>query len=390
MSICLYIIKKGKFMSKLANLAILAILLSGCSLFEKKDENANATGQMPPLPVGVITAKTGDMEVALSFNGQIVGELDVVVKAKVVGTIEKQNFTPGQAVNEGDILFEIDSAKYEAAYNIAKANFDNANADLKRAKNLRASNAISQREYDAAVAAYNITNANLTNAKIDLDYSKVKAPFSGVVGDNLKDVGAYVSSMDADLVRLTKLDPIYVKFGISDVEKLKIDTNLASGQWENKNSGVSISVAGKDYNGTLKFIDNVVNSNTATVDAKAEFDNPNLELKPGTYARVKVGGFHQKNGAKLPQVAVLQDLSNPFVYVVENGKIAKKIVKVISQTATEAIISEGINDGDLVVIDNFKKIRVGLDVAPLNEEARAAEAAKMQAQMQQAQTEGQK
>ena len=377
-------------MSKLANLAILAILLSGCSLFEKKDENANATGQMPPLPVGVITAKTGDMEVALSFNGQIVGELDVVVKAKVVGTIEKQNFTPGQAVNEDDILFEIDSAKYEAAYNIAKANFDNANADLKRAKNLRASNAISQREYDAAVAAYNITNANLTNAKIDLDYSKVKAPFSGVVGDNLKDVGAYVSSMDADLVRLTKLDPIYVKFGISDVEKLKIDTNLASGQWENKNSGVSISVGGKDYNGTLKFIDNVVNSNTATVDAKAEFDNPNLELKPGTYARVKVGGFHQKNGAKLPQIAVLQDLSNPFVYVVENGKIAKKIVKVISQTATEAIISEGINDGDLVVIDNFKKIRVGLDVAPLNEEARAAEAAKMQQAMQTQQAEGQK
>ncbi|MBQ7676590.1 MAG: efflux RND transporter periplasmic adaptor subunit [Campylobacter sp.] len=377
-------------MSKLANLAILAILLSGCSLFEKKDENANATGQMPPLPVGVITAKTGDMEVALSFNGQIVGELDVVVKAKVVGTIEKQNFTPGQAVNEGDILFEIDSAKYEAADNIAKANFDNANADLKRAKNLRASNAISQREYDAAVAAYNITNANLTNAKIDLDYSKVKAPFSGVVGDNLKDVGAYVSSMDADLVRLTKLDPIYVKFGISDVEKLKIDTNLASGQWENKNSGVSISVGGKDYNGTLKFIDNVVNSNTATVDAKAEFDNPNLELKPGTYARVKVGGFHQKNGAKLPQIAVLQDLSNPFVYVVENGKIAKKIVKVISQTATEAIISEGINDGDLVVIDNFKKIRVGLDVAPLNEEVRAAEAAKMQQAMQTQQAEGQK
>ena len=101
-------------MSKLANLAILAILLSGCSLFEKKDKNANATQQqMPPLPVGVITAKTGDMEVALSFNGQIVGELDVVVKAKVVGTIEKQNFTPGQAVNEGDILFEIDSAKYD-------------------------------------------------------------------------------------------------------------------------------------------------------------------------------------------------------------------------------------------------------------------------------------
>ncbi|MBP5778931.1 MAG: efflux RND transporter periplasmic adaptor subunit, partial [Campylobacter sp.] len=234
-------------MSKLANLAILAILLSGCSLFEKKDENANATGQMPPLPVGVITAKTGDMEVALSFNGQIVGELDVVVKAKVVGTIEKQNFTPGQAVNEGDILFEIEPDKYLVNYN-------NAAAEFKRASNLKASNAISQKEFDAAKAAY-------SNAKIDYEYSKVKAPFSGVVGDNLKDVGAYVGGADSDLVRLTKLDPIYVKFGISDVEKLKIDTNLANGEWEKKNSSVSISVAGKDYNGTLKFIDNVVNSN---------------------------------------------------------------------------------------------------------------------------------
>ena len=380
-------------MSKLANLAILAILLSGCSYFEKKDKNANAAAQqqMPLLNVGVVTAKTGDIEVALAFNGQTTGELDVIVKAKVVGTIEKQNFTPGQSVQEGDILYEIDSAKYEAAYNIAKANFDNASADLKRAKNLKSSNAISQREYDGALAAYNIANASLTNAKIDLDYSKVKAPFSGVVGDNLKDVGAYVSSADANLVRLTKLNPIYVKFGISDVEKLKIDTNLASGQWENKNSGVSISVAGKEYNGTLKFIDNVINSNTATVDAKAEFDNPNLELKPGIYTRIKVGGFHQKNGAKLPQVAILQDLSNPFVYVVENGKIAKRVVKVVSQTATEAIVSEGINDGDLVVIDNFKKIRVGLNVNPLNEEARAAEMAKMQQQAgQPAQTEGQK
>lgn len=360
-------------MRKVISLTIFSLLFFGCSKQEKQ-----AQQQMPPLPVGVVTAKTGDIEVALSFNGQTVGELDVIVKAKVAGTIEKQLFTPGQAVDKGDILYEIDSAKYLATYNVAKANFDNANADLKRAKNLKSSNAISQKEYDAAVAAYNIANANLTNAKIDLDYSKVKAPFSGVVGDNLKDVGAYVSPTDADLVRLTKLDPIYVKFGISDVEKLKIDTKLANGEWENKNSMVSINVAGMDYNGTLKFIDNVVNSNTATVNAKAEFDNPNLELKPGIYTKIKVSGFHQKNGVKLPQVAILQDLSNPFVYIVENGKIVKKIVKIVSQTATEAIISEGVKDGDLVVIDNFKKIRVGADVAPLNEEARA----KMQQDMQ--------
>ena len=370
-------------MKKILSLSILGLLFLGCQKAEQKQSQQ----QMPPLPVGVITAKAGDIPINLSFNGQTVGELDIVVKAKVTGSIEKQLFTPGQSVNEGDILYEIDSSKYLAAYNVAKANFDNANADLKRAKNLKSSNAISQKEYDSAVAVYNIANANLSNAKIDLDYSKVKAPFSGVVGDNLKDIGAYVSPSDADLVRLTKLSPIYVKFGISDVEKLKIDTNLQNNQWEKKDSTVSISVAGKEYNGTLKFIDNVVNSDTATVNAKAEFDNPNFELRPGIYTKIKVSGFYQKNGIMVPQVAILQDLSNPFVYVVENGKVVKKIVKIVSQTATQAIVSDGIKDGDLVVIDNFKKIRVGSDVAPLNEEARATQAKQM---MQQQKKEGTK
>ena len=104
-------------MKKVANLAILAILLGGCSLFDKKDEKANsAQQQMPPLPVGVVTAKTGDIEVAMSFNGQTAGKLDVIVKAKVAGSIEKQNFTPGQEVKEGDILFEIEPDKYLVNY----------------------------------------------------------------------------------------------------------------------------------------------------------------------------------------------------------------------------------------------------------------------------------
>lgn len=361
-------------MKKLLILTSFALLISGCSFFKGKDENANQ--QMPPLPVGVVTAKMGDIPISLSFNGQIVGELDVIIKAKVTGSIEKQLFTPGQAVKEGDVLYEIEPDKY-------LVNFNNAAAEFRRASNLKAANAISQKEFDAVKAAY-------SNAKIDYEYSKVKAPFSGVVGDNLKDVGAYVSPADADLVRLTKLDPIYVKFGISDVEKLKLDTKLNNGEWENKNSQVNIKVGGKDYNGTLKFIDNVINSYTATVDAKAEFDNPNLELKPGVYTKVTVNGFHQKNGIKLPQVAILQDLSNPFVYVVENGKVVKKIVKIVSQNATEAIVSEGLKDGDLVVIDNFKKIRVGADVNPLNEEARAKEMQMMQQQAAQKAMEGNK
>lgn len=361
-------------MKTIVNSLVLLALLSGCSYF-KKDENKGAQ-QMPPLPVGVFEARIADVPIKLTYNGQTYSDLDVVIKAKVAGTIEKQLFKPGQFVKKGDALYEIEPDKYKAAYAsaegslmVAQANLTNASADFERATKLKAANAISQKEFDAAKAAYEIAkasvasaSANSQNAKIDLNYALVSAPFNGVVGDTKQDVGSYVNSANSELVRLTKLDPIYVKFGISDIDKLNIDNKLATKQWAQLNSVVSINLDGKDYNGTLVYIDNVIDANTASVDAKAKFNNPNLELRPGCFAKVSVSGFFQKNGFKIPQVAVLQDLSNPFVYVMENGKVAKKIVKIVSQDATTATISEGLSDGDLVIIDNFKKIRVGQSV----------------------------
>lgn len=377
-------------MNKLIFFATFAVLISGCSYFDdKKDQASNQ--QMPPLPVGVVEAKMGDIPITLTYNGQTSSDLDVILKAQVRGTLEKQHFKPGQFVKQGDVLYEIEPDKYKAVYDSAKATLNNATAEFKRAQNLKHANAISQKEYDAANAAYNIAQANLTSAKIDLDYSIIKAPFSGMIGDTKKDVGSYVRE-DSDLVRLSKLDPIYVKFGIADVDKLELDNKLSSKEWIQLNSLVTINLNGKDHNGTLTYIDNIIDEDTATVDAKASFENPNLDIRPGTYTKVSVEGFYQKNGFKIPQIAVLQDLSNPYVYVIENGKIAKKIVKIVSQNATTAVISDGLKDKDLVVVDNFKKIRVGQDVMPVPANATPQEVqAKMQEMAKQAaQKEGKK
>jgi len=352
-------------MKKVASLIFAAFLVSGCSYFEKKeDKGAKQGGETPALPVGVFTAKSADVPIILKFNGQTISELEIMLKPQVSGTIEKQLFEPGHSVKKGDVLYEIDRSKYQAAFDSANANLQNASADYKRAKALKASNTISQKDFDIAKAAFMVAEANFKSAKIDLDHSLVTAPFDGMAGDTQKDVGAYVN-VGEDLVRLSKFDPIDVEFGIADVDRLELDANLRNGQWKQLGRQVSINLGGKDYNGTLSFIDSVINTNTASVSAKAQIPNPSLEIRPGVFTKVSVEGFYQKNGFKIPQVALKQDLSNTIVYVVQDGKVAKKVVKIAAQDTRTATISSGLQDGDQIILDNFKKINVGSKVTPV-------------------------
>lgn len=352
-------------MKKVASLIFAAFLVSGCSYFEKKeDKGAKQGGETPALPVGVFTAKSADVPIILKFNGQTVSELEIMLKPQVSGTIEKQLFEPGHSVKKGDVLYEIDRSRYQAAFDSANATLQSASADYKRAKALKASNTISQKDFDTAKAAFMVAEANFKSAKIDLDHSLVTAPFDGMAGDTQKDVGAYVN-VGEDLVRLSKFDPIDVEFGIADVDRLELDANLRNGQWKQLGRQVSINLGGKDYNGTLSFIDSVINTNTASVSAKAQIPNPNLEIRPGIFTKVSVDGFYQKNGFKIPQVALKQDLSNTIVYVVQDGKVAKKVVKISAQDTRTATISSGLQDGDQIILDNFKKINVGSKVTPV-------------------------
>ena len=352
-------------MKKVASLIFAAFLISGCSYFEKKEESgAKQSGETPALPVGVFIAKSADVPIILKFNGQTVSELEIMLKPQVSGTIEKQLFEPGRSVKKGDVLYEIDRSRYQAAFDTANANLQNASADYKRAKALKASNTISQKDFDTAKAAFMVAEANFKSAKIDFDHSLVTAPFDGMAGDTQKDVGAYVN-VGEDLVRLSKFDPIDVEFGIADADRLELDANLRNGQWKQLGRRVSINLGGKDYNGTLSFIDSVINTNTASVSAKAQIPNPNLEIRPGIFTKVSVEGFYQKNGFKIPQVALKQDLSNTIVYVVQDGKVAKKVVKIAAQDTRTATISSGLQDGDQIILDNFKMINVGSKVTPV-------------------------
>ena len=201
----------------------------------------------------------------------------------------------------------------------------------------------------------------------------MSAPFDGVVGDALVNVGEYVSTNGKDLVRVTNLNPIYANFYIADVERLSIERNLSSGAWQIGDIKASVKVGGEMIAGKLFFVDSVIDETSGSVKAKAIFDNNSSKLVPGTFTTIYTDSFVQKNGFQIPQVAILQDVRNTYVYTLDaENKVKKTIVKIVYQANDYAVISEGLKDGDKVILNNFKKIHPGAVVQEMPAQAMQA------------------
>ena len=359
-------------------LLLASLLFTAC--FDGNDKKGAAAAgqqrQMPPSKVDVFVVKKSDVPISFGYAATLTSQQDIIIYPKVSGTIIKQFFKPGDNVKAGDKLFLIDPEKYQASYDaleaaigVASANLKNAQTEFNRISNLYKKNAVSQKEYDAAVSALEIANANLLSskasaksAKIDLGYTSITAPFDGVLGDNLVDVGSLVVANTTQLVRLTKINPIEAHFHISDVDNLNRVKMQESGLWAQTNSDAVLKVGPGEFNGKVNFIDNVVNTNMGSVLAKAEFNNDEGKLLPGMFGHVTMGGFYQKDGFKIPQLALQQTDVKTYVLVVEDGKVASKDVKITYQTKDAAVVSEGLNENDKIILNNFLKIGVGAPV----------------------------
>lgn len=355
-------------------LSVAVLFLSGC--FENKENKAAAGRQMPLSHVDIFIAQKTDIPISFDYTATVASSQDVIIYPKVGGTIIKQFFKPGSKVKAGDKLFLIDPEKYQASFDsldaavgVANANLKNAQTEFKRISALYKKNAVSQKDYDAAVAAYDIANATLVsakatlkNAKIDLGYTTITAPFDGVVGDNKVDVGSLVVASQTQLVRLTKINPIEADFYIADVDNLSRKTNLDSGAWQQLNSEAILNLNNENFTGKVTFIDNVVNTATGSVLAKASFDNSEGKILPGAFGHIKMSGFVQKNAFNIPQVALQQSATNTYVLVVKDGKVSQKNVKTSYQTKDMVVVTEGLDEGDKIIVNNFLKIGVGAPV----------------------------
>lgn len=372
------------FVRQAIAVSVVASLFVGCSLFEDKKANTQAQQQMPPPHVSVYKVEATDISVGLEYPAKVVSYQQVGVAARVSGILEKRHFTEGKFVKAGEPLYQIDSARYGAILQEAKAQVGVASANVKeatrnwdRVKALFAKDAVSQKERDAALSAFEIANANLKaaeaavkRAQIDFDYTKVKAPISGFTGLDRQDVGSYVGTSpdNSILTTIIQTDPIYVEFSLPDIEVLKRRYTLVNENLEKAaEAGLPVVIRTADgttypHKGTFTFIDNAVDDGTGTIKVKALFPNPKDILIPGFFVRATVEGLIQKGALTIPQKALMQDALGAYVYIEKDGKAVKAPVKMGNSYKDRYIIIEGLNVGDKVITNNTMKLRPGAPV----------------------------
>ena len=367
---------------KFCSILLIIFILNGCE--NTKENDSQNISEMPPLEVNTYQVKLNDIPVSMEYPAKIKSMQQVNVVAKVNGTLEKKNFTEGNFVKKEEVLYQIDSTRYEAFLQEALADVQMKTATLKQAtrewervKILFEQDSTSQKEKDSALSAYETaqaslkaSQANLKKAQIDLGYTKVKAPISGFTSLNKQDLGSYVGSTNESMIltTITQTNPIYVEFSLPDIEFLKKRFIINNGNWNNiSQTKLPVSIIFSDgliyeEKGTLDFIDSFVDNETSTVKARATFENSKKELIPGLFVKIKIDGLIYKNAISIPQTSLLQDTTGTFVYIVKDNQAIRTPIKIENISKDTYIISDGLNEGDIVITNNLTKLKSGSSI----------------------------
>lgn len=335
---------------------------------------------MPPPQVGVVVAQPGDVGLQTELPGRLEASRVAQVRARAAGILLKRQFTEGSDVKAGQLLFRIDPGPYAAALQSARATQAKAEASLVQARTLAeryrplvAENAISQQEYANAEAAQKMAEAEVAAAKaavqtagINLGYADVTAPISGRVGRALVTEGALVGQGEATaLAVIQQIDPLYVNFTQSAAEALNLRRAMAAGQLKSAGQGAAeVSVVLEDgteyaHKGKLLFSDLTVDATTGQVTLRAEVPNREGELLPGLYVRVRMEQATLSNAIAVPQQAVTRtDAGDTLTVVGADGKLGQRSVKVTAGQNNQWVVTEGLKEGEQVMVDGFQKLQM--------------------------------
>ena len=363
---------------------LLSVVLAACGQSNGSEKKGGHPGMgMPPPEVSVEPVTPRTLPLAFEYVGQTAGSREVEVRARVAGIILKRNFTEGAPVKEGQSLYTIDPAPFEAAAARAEADVVAAQARYEQAKRnaarltpLYAEKAVSQKEHDDAVSGEEIgaadlkaARARLTEAKLNLSYTKVEAPVSGVASRSLRSEGSLVEGPQTLLTTVMQVDPIWVNFGIPDNQQAELAKEVQAGRVALPKAGqfeVALKRAdGSMYErtGKLNFSDVRVSATTGTREARAEVPNPKGELRPGEFVRVILRGATRPNALTVPQKAVLEGPQGKFVYIVdENGTAQPRPVEVGDWAGDAWVINKGVQAGDRVITEGLMKLGPGAPV----------------------------
>ncbi|WP_113353408.1 efflux RND transporter periplasmic adaptor subunit [Rhizobium dioscoreae] len=364
---------------------------------------AQGSGETPPPAVGVLEIKAHPVPVMSELPGRIAATRISEVRARVSGILQERVFQQGSLVHQGDVLYRIDPklfqvrvASAKAALQKAKAVQANAKQQLERQRSLRERNVSTAVDYDTA--AVNLAQAEadvasqeaaLDEAEINLGYTQVRAPITGIIGGALVTEGTLVTAEGAsNLALIQQINPVYADFTQSAQDLLALKRAVSEGKLQSPAPGEALVElvldGGKSYSksGKLLFSNANVDPNTGQVTLRAEFPNPDGDLLPGMYVRVRIEQAVQKSGITIPQRAVTRDAEgNPQVLVLSSDQTAQiRNIALGASLGAEWIVLSGLKDGETIIAEGVQKVTPGGKVAaepwtPQNAEPNTADQA---------------
>ncbi len=365
----------------------LVVTFIGCLILTGCGKQSAAVAKVPAVPpeVGIVIVQPQHVALTTELSGRTSAHLIAEVRPQVSGIVQKRLFTEGSDVKAGEVLYQIDPATYQAAYNSARASLARAEANVvpaklkaERYKELVKINAVSKQDYDDISAALKLAEADIDAAKaavetarINLAYTKVTAPISGRIGRSTVTDGALVTAgQPAALSTIQQLSSMYVDVTESSADLLRMKQNLASGLLKS-NSATRAKVKlfledGSVYplSGILKFSEVTVDQSTGSITLRAVFPNPNNVLLPGMFVRAIVEEGLNEQAILVPQRGVTRNpAGEATVMVVGNEeKVEQKIIKVARTVGDNWLVSQGLKPGDRVILEGLQKARPGTPV----------------------------
>lgn len=370
----------------------LSLVFAGCG----KPDTSAQQGPPPPAAVTVETITPNTVPVNFEYVGRLEASREVEIRPRISAVIQRRYFEEGEPVKAGALLFKLDDAPFVTQLRAARAELDTQTArqaqaklDQSRNQKLAAQGFISASALDntrtnirVADAAVRAAAANVADAQINLGYTSIRAPLSGIMGRALQVEGALVSPGGEALTTLAQVHPIYARFSIGEDARLALQKQINTGELQTQGNKSRVSLLLADGTralvlGKLNFSDYKANPQTGAFDMRAEFANPQSELKPGQFVRVVVEGGQLPSALTVPQAAVQDGPTGKFVYVVAQGPNKQAIAMPrpveVGAWVTDAqnpgsnrwVIKSGLKPADTVVVDGMARIFFpGMPIAP--------------------------
>ena len=357
---------------------VVGLITSGCSSRQPPPE--------PAIPdVAIVTINPERVVLTTELPGRTSAYFVAEIRPQVNGVVQERLFNEGSDVKAGSVLYRIDPAPYQAAYNSAVAALARSEANLppirlraERYRELVAVKAISQQDFDNADAALKqaeadieYSKATVESARINLAYTRITAPISGRIGKSNVTVGALATAYQGSaFTTIQQLDPIYVDATESSANLLELKRNIAAGRIKGTGpdrARVKLLLEdGTPYplEGTLKFSEVTVDPSTGSFTLRMVFPNPKQILLPGMYVRAIVQEGEVDQAILAPQQGISRDpKGNPFALIVDgSGKVEQRMITVDRAIGDKWLVSSGLKPGDQVIVEGIQRVRPGASV----------------------------